>query len=102
MIQAVIQFIQDGGVFMYPILFIGFLGLAIIIERGIYLFMVKQQNQAFWQRIYPSLGKEELQQTLSKTKASPCAMARVIHQGLKAIQQRRSTEDMSLAMEETL
>ena len=33
----VIEFIQNGGFFMYPILLILFLGMGIVIERALYL-----------------------------------------------------------------
>jgi hypothetical protein len=46
-----IKFIQDGGFFMYPILLVGVLGIAIVIERLVFLNRVKKQNQALWSTV---------------------------------------------------
>ncbi|EOW2077390.1 MotA/TolQ/ExbB proton channel family protein [Vibrio mimicus] len=38
-LELAIDFYKDGGIYMFPILLVGLLGLAVILERVIYLFM---------------------------------------------------------------
>ena len=55
LINSIIRFIQDGGPFMYPILVVGALGTAIVIERFIKLSAVRMANESMWKRLHPVL-----------------------------------------------
>lgn len=57
LLATVIGFIQDGGPFMYPILLVLAVGLAIVLERVIYLQSVKFRNQKTWSNVFPLLSK---------------------------------------------
>ena len=46
--NAIVNFFQEGGMFMYPILVVFALGIAIAIERYIYLTLSKNTNQRAW------------------------------------------------------
>ena len=50
-VETAITFIQDGGFFMYPILVVLALGLALSLERIIYLQATKAKNQKTWSSI---------------------------------------------------
>ena len=56
-IETSIKFIQDGGFFMYPILIVLALGLALSLERIIYLQATKAKNQKTWKDVYPLIAK---------------------------------------------
>jgi len=47
-IDTLIRFIQDGGAFMYPIMITLALGVAIALERYLYLSLVKHRNRKAW------------------------------------------------------
>ena len=47
-LYAIVRFFQSGGVFMYPILFIFAIGLAIAVERYVYLTIVRIRNRGDW------------------------------------------------------
>ena len=51
--NAIVNFFQEGGMFMYPILVVFALGIAIAIERYIYLTLSKNTNQRAWKQIIP-------------------------------------------------
>ena len=52
---GIVRFFQDGGVFMYPILFVFALGAAIALERWTYLTMSGASNRSLWKKIVPYL-----------------------------------------------
>ena len=45
MYTSIVRFFQDGGAFMYPIMVVLAIGLAIAIERYIYLTLSKNRNR---------------------------------------------------------
>ncbi|SRR5690625_2228314 len=101
-LQTAIQFIQEGGTFMYPIILVGLIGIAIIIERALYLHAVKRRNQAFWQQLYPSVSQYKFKQALTDAENNKAALALMVENGLQTARYSRSPEDMELAMEESL
>ena len=44
MYKTIVDFFQDGGVFMYPIMIVLAIGTAIAIERYVYLSIIKRNN----------------------------------------------------------
>ena len=46
--NTIVGFFQSGGLFMYPIMLILALGLAIAVERYIYLTHAKASNHRIW------------------------------------------------------
>jgi len=101
-LQTAIQFVQDGGTFMYPIILVGLIGIAIIIERALYLNAVKRRNQAFWKQLYPSVSQYKFKQALTDAENNKAALALMVESGLQTARYSRSPEDMELAMEESL
>ena len=55
--STIVRFFQDGGPFMYPILFVFAFGVAIAIERWMYLTFSGASNRALWKKIVPRLEK---------------------------------------------
>ena len=45
---TIVEFFASGGAFMYPILAVFAIGVAIALERYITLVLVKRKNQAVW------------------------------------------------------
>ena len=54
-LSGLVRFFQQGGMFMYPILIVFGLGLAIAVERWAYLTMSGATNRALWKKIVPFL-----------------------------------------------
>ena len=54
-LESIVTFFQTGGIFMYPILIVFAIGVAIAAERYIKLNMVKMQNRKVWGDVYPIL-----------------------------------------------
>jgi len=99
---AIIQFFQDGGVFMYPIVVVLAVGLAISLERYIYLTGSKMTNTRMWDKLIPLVKNGDFQQALNLTSKSKAHISKVLTYGLTRVKGARSRQDIETAMEEGL
>jgi len=99
-INVVIKFFQDCGLFIYPSLAIMALGLAIAIERFIFLSKSRSENRKMWDGILPMLQGGKLQQVYGITGKSDAAISVIVHNGLSRLQSTRRREDIDASMEE--
>ena len=60
-IYTVVKFFGDGGFFMYPILAILAIGVAISIERYVTLTLVVNKNRESWRKLEPLIGSGDFQ-----------------------------------------
>lgn len=102
LVATIVAFIQDGGLFMYPILVVLAVGLGITLERIIYLQSVKSRNRKTWSEIFPLLTKAQFRQAMEAVRENDTGIARVIGYGLERARTSRRHEDVELAMEEGL
>src|ERR1700687_4792824 len=96
---TIVKFFQDCGLFFYPSLLIMSVGLAIAIERYIFLRRSRAENRRTWDRILPLLQGGKLQQVYSSTSKSEAAIGMMVHNGLNRLQSSRRREDIDAAME---
>lgn len=99
-ITTIIRFIQDGGVFMYPILIVGALGFAIAVERYIKLSLVRRANQAMWNQIHPVLANGEFDKAREMTAGDKSTVSQLLNLGLARQGAVRRRDDIEIAMEE--
>lgn len=99
---TVIRFFQNGGEFMYPIAIVLALGLAIAVERFIYLRRAYGENRSLWAQLMPlvNAGKHEEAEQLASQ--STTAIGRVLGHGIARSRGASTREDVELAMEESL
>ncbi|PHQ16184.1 MotA/TolQ/ExbB proton channel family protein [Marinobacter profundi] len=103
MLETVVRFFQEGGPFMYPIAVVLVLGLAIALERFIYLGAVRRRNRlAFERGILPALQQRDYQRAMKAANGSDSAIAGVIGAGIARLLNNRRREDIEYAMEEGL
>lgn len=100
--NSAIRFFQDGGFFMYPILGVLALGLAISIERYIYLSNARNKNREVWDKILPVLKRGEYKNALDITSQSNAAISNILSYGLSRIGASKRHDDIEMAMEEGL
>jgi biopolymer transport protein ExbB len=100
--SAVVKFFQEGGMFMYPILLVLALGIAIAIERYMYLTYAKQTNRSMWQKLVPLLQRNDYKQAMSVSSASKADIGKILTYGLTRLQASRNRGDIEMAMEEGL
>ena len=98
--STIIRFFQDGGTFMYPIAVVLVCGLAIAIERWIFLSAAKFSNRRAFNQIMPLLKKRDLQGVLKQANTSKAPMGRIIGAGIARMAQSQRRDDIEYAMEE--
>jgi biopolymer transport protein ExbB len=99
---SIVAFFQKGGLFMYPILLVFAVGIAIAFERWIQLNRVRSANHKIWNLLHPVLVKgdfDKVRQMVNKDKSS---MARMLGMGLARQGAVRRREDIEIAMEESM
>ena len=101
-LNTVISFFQSGGVFMYPIVLVLAVGIAIAIERYIYLTLVGAGNRRAWKRLMPLLESGKYDNARDYVLRSKTAMSRILGYGLNRARNSDSGEDVQMAMEEGL
>lgn len=103
MLDSIIRFFQEGGAFMYPIAIVLVLGLAIAIERYIYLSVAKTSNRrAFDFGLLPILQKKDYQSALKFANDSDTPVAAIMGAGVSRFLAQRSRDEIEFAMEEGL
>ena len=100
--STIVGFFQSGGLFMYPIVVILALGLAIAVERYIYLSVAKASNQRVWKKLMPLLQEGKHQQAVSVVDKSKTAISHILAYGLSRARHSRRRDDVEIAMEEGL
>jgi biopolymer transport protein ExbB/TolQ len=100
--SAVVKFFQEGGLFMYPIVIVLALGLAVAVERWIYLTLTTVNNQALWNKVTPYLKQGNFAAAMQVTSKSKAAIAQIMTYGLNRVRSARRREDVEQAMEESL
>ena len=100
--DAIVNFFQSGGVFMYPIMVVLALGVAIAIERYIYLSLIIAKNALAWRQLQPSLQSGNFRQAMMFAKKSKSAVSKILGYGLERAKISRRRDDVEVAMEEGL
>jgi biopolymer transport protein ExbB/TolQ len=100
--SSIVSFFQSGGVFMYPIVVVFALGLAISIERYVYLSKTSLSNRMVWKKITPFIKAGKFQEAVSVTSKSKSAIGTILTYGLYRIKSAARRDDVENAMEESL
>jgi biopolymer transport protein ExbB len=99
---TLVQFLQNGGPFMYPIGFVLAIGVAIAAERYLYLTNTARVNRRDFDRLMPMLQQQRLRELGEVTSKSTSAIARIIGDGVTRTGSSRRRQDFEAAMEEQL
>lgn len=99
---TVVSFFQEGGPFMYPILGVLAIGLAIAIERFVYLANQMRVNRRDFKAMLPLLRQRRMRELSDLTKKSKSAMSRIMADGIHRQSSSRRRSDIEYAMEEGL
>lgn len=102
MYASIVNFFNDGGTFMYPILLVFALGVAISIERYFYLTVVRANNRKSLNQVLKVLQAGDMQKAYSVVSKSNHAVNKMLYQGLMRFKTSKSREDIESAMEESM
>jgi len=99
---SIVAFFQKGGVFMYPILLVFSVGMAIAAERWIQLNRIRGVNQKMWGLLHPELVKGEFDKAREMANKDKSSMAQMLGMGLARQGAVRRRDDIEIAMEESM
>lgn len=101
-VNAIVKFFQEGGMFMYPIMFVFALGVAIALERYLYLSLAKQSNRSMWDKLTPLVKANNYDQALALSSRSKSEVGKILSYGLSRLRMTKQRDDIEIAMEEGL
>ncbi len=96
----VIKFFQTGGPFMYPILIVFAIGLAIAIERFLYLSKTHRLTIKVWAQLIPMLRASDFQRAVKLTESIRTPLCSVLSYGFSRHSANKRREIIESAMEE--
>ncbi len=86
--NSIIKFFQDGGFFLYPLVIIFVVGVAIAIERWVYLTVETSRNRSPWDDVAPHLGAGNFKQAITLANNSQAQIGTVLKYGLARLSTR--------------
>ena len=101
-LYTIVEFFTTGGLFMYPILMVFAVGLAIAIERYITLTMVTRRNRRVWEQVQPLLDQGQFDEARNVTTEDQSTISQVLSMGLSLQGAVHRREDIEIAMEESM
>ncbi len=100
--SAVQSFFQAGGLFMYPILIVMAFGIAITIERVMYLRRANAETRNVWGEMLPLINGGQYQAAEAIAKKSSTAIGRVLGFGLSRSNGAKKRAPVERAMSESM
>ncbi len=101
-IYSIVGFFQKGGMFMYPILIVFTVGVAIAVERWMQLTRTRNENRKIWDQVQPILSKGEFDKARSMVNDDKSTISQMLSMGLARQGAVRRREDIEIAMEESM
>jgi biopolymer transport protein ExbB len=99
---SMVGFFSTGGLFMYPILIVFAVGVAIAVERYVTLTLITSKNQSVWESIQPLLTRGDFDKAREITDEDSSTISKVLSNGLARQGAVRRRDDIEIAMEESM
>lgn len=100
LIDSAVKFFQDSGFAIYPSILIMAVGMAIAIERYVFLNRAGAENRKLWSQLLPMLQGGRLKDVQRLASHSDAAVGKIVANGLQRMQSPGRREDIDAAMEE--
>ena len=98
--MEIVKFFQTGGPFMYPILIIFSIGMAIALERFIYLRKAQNLTRKTWMQLVPMLKADDIPRAVKLTESVDTPLANILNYGFCRYGANTRREMIEAAMEE--
>lgn len=98
--DTVVKFFQDSGLFIYPSILIMAVGVAIAIERFVFLNRARRDNRRLWDRMQPLLAAGKFDKVQAAVANSEVAIGKIVAYGIERLKTPHRREDVDAAMEE--
>jgi len=100
--STVVTFFKSGGFFMYPIMLVLACGVAIAIERYIYLTRAKKTNLSLWQELLPLVNANRYRDAFALASESNAGIGKMLSNGLIRAHNKSKLSEIETAMDEGL
>jgi biopolymer transport protein ExbB/TolQ len=98
--DTVVKFFQDSGVAIYFSLMIMAVGLAVAIERFIFLAKQRAENRRMWDKMLPLLQNGKLDKAAALAGSADVPIGKIVTYGIERLRSPHRREDVDAAMEE--
>jgi biopolymer transport protein ExbB len=98
--SSVTSFFQSGGAFMYPIALVLAVGIAIAVERWLFLKKSLFSNQRAYSELLPLLRSHNFDKVQQYANASQSAIGRIVIAAMETMQSSPRRDDIQSAMQE--
>ena len=98
--MELIKFFQTGGPFMYPILVVLALGLAISLERYLYINRTQSKTKKVWQQLVPMLQAQDFDRAIKLTETVKSPVTTMLGYGFSRKNANSKRDSIESAMEE--
>jgi len=98
--MEIVKFFQSGGTFMYPILLVFALGLAIALERFLYITRTVGKTKKVWHQLVPMLTAQDYSRASKLTETVKTPLATMLNYGFARKNANASRSGIEAAMEE--
>ncbi len=95
-----VEFFQSGGPFMYAILVVMALGLAIALERFLYILKTQARTNGVWKKLAPMLSARDFGRAYNAVQSTKTPLARVLQYGFARHKAQAKRDLIDAAMEE--
>uniref|UniRef100_A0A486XI92 Ferric siderophore transport system, biopolymer transport protein ExbB n=1 Tax=Rheinheimera sp. BAL341 TaxID=1708203 RepID=A0A486XI92_9GAMM len=102
LLNGIVRFLQEGGVFIYPIAFILVLGVVIAVERWWFLRSVYAVNQRAMAQAQLAVSQADGSRILQLAADSTAPLLAMLASGVQRLRSSQRREDMEYAMEEVV
>src|SRR5690606_5362984 len=96
-LEHVVAFFKEGGPFLYMLAAIFVVGVAIAIERFIYLTKETTVNRRIWAQVVPLINQGNFRQVIATTQRSSAAIATALNYGISRLATARRRDDIEKA-----
>lgn len=100
--ETIVRFFQEGGAFMLPIAIIMIIGLAIALERWLFLMKETSSNRAAFNDLFPLLQKRDFRSALNYANDSESKIGHIFATAIARIPGSQRREEIEYALEEGL
>lgn len=101
-ISALIKFVSDGGIWMWPIITAGAIGIAIFFERYRMLVSIRNKNRKAWDALHPVLAEGDFDKARKMAEEDTSTVSKLLSLGLNMQGAVRRRDDIEVGLEEGL
>jgi biopolymer transport protein ExbB len=101
-VDMVVNFFKQGGAFLYPIAAVFAVGIAVAIERFIFLSRVSRRNRKLWAELAPQIQSGNFRKAMELADRTDAPLSTIMKYGISRIPTAHRHEDIERAVGESL